>query len=126
MMTTRTLAAVVLAAALALPPVRALAAEPNLSDIAGCNEEAAAKTGPSASPRLAGPSTRPPAAGAPIIEGERDLPRRGGSEKSDPSGSIVTDTADPLAKGMDAQRADDPAYRAAYRDCMKARSGRSR
>ena len=126
MMTTRTLAAAVLAAAIALPPVHALAAEPSLSDIAGCNEQAAAKTGPAASPRLAGPSTRPPSAGAPIVEGDRDLPKRSGGEKSDPSGSIVTDSADPLAKGMDAQRADDPAYRTAYRDCMKARSGRSR
>ena len=69
MMTTRTLAAAVLAAALALPPVHVIAAEPTLSDIAGCNEDAAAKTGPAASPRLAGPSTRPPAAGAPLVEG---------------------------------------------------------
>jgi hypothetical protein len=27
---------------------------------------------------------------------------------------------------MDAQRADDPAYRTAYRDCMKGRGERSR
>jgi hypothetical protein len=89
---------------------RTLAADPNLADIAACNEEAAAKTAPSASPRAPVPSPPP----------------RAGGEKSDPTGSIVTDSADPLAKGMDAQRAGDPAYRTAYRNCMKSRGERSR
>jgi len=125
MMTTRTLAAAILVVALAMPPARALAADPNLTDIAACNEAAAAKTAPSASPRAPVPAP-PPRAGAPIVEGEREMPKRAGGEKSDPTGSIVTDSADPLAKGMDAQRAGDPAYRAAYRNCMKSRGERSR
>jgi len=125
MMTTRTLAAAVFAAAVALPPMSALAADPTLTDIAACNEQAAAQTGGSALPRAATP-TAPPAGGAPIVEGERDLPKRAGSEKSDPTGSIVTESTDPLVKGMDAQKASDPAYRTAYRECMKTRVERSR
>ena len=104
---------------------RTLAADPTLSDIAACNEQAAARTGGSALPRAATPAA-PPGGGAPIVEGERDMPKRAGSEKSDPTGSIVTESADPLVKGMDAQKASDPAYRTAYRDCMKSRGERSR
>jgi uncharacterized Zn-binding protein involved in type VI secretion len=40
---------------------------------------------------------------------------------TDPTGSIVTQSPDPLLKGMDAARVSDPAYRTAYRDCMQAR-----
>ena len=122
MLTIRTVGAVIAAAALALPAGRALAAEPTLTDIAACNEQATAKTDGSALPRAGSPA--PPRSSAPIVEGERDLPKKG--EKSDPTGSIVTESSDPLVKGMDAQRAGDPAYRAAYRDCMKARGERSR
>lgn len=126
MLTIRTLGATALAAALVLPfGANARAAEPTLTDIAGCNEEAAAKTGASALPRVAAPA--PSMAGsAPIVEGERDLPKKGTGEKSDPTGSIVTESADPLAKGMDAQRASDPAYREAYRACMRTRASQSR
>jgi hypothetical protein len=112
MMTIRTLGTAALAAALLLPLTAARAAEPTLADIAGCNEDAAARTSAPALPK----------ASAPIVEGERDLPKRGGGEKTDPTGSIVTDSPDPLAKGMDAQRASDPAYRAAYRACMQDRA----
>jgi len=118
MLTIRSLGAAVLAMSLAFPAARALGAEPTLADIAACNEDAAAQTGGSALPRAAAP--------APIVEAKRDLPAKGGSEKSDPTGSIVTDSPDPLAKGMDAQRASDPAYRAAYRECMKERVERGR
>ena len=54
------------------------------------------------------------------------MPRTGGpGEQTDPSGSVIAKTPDPLVKGMDATKADDPQYRAAYRDCMRARlSGR--
>jgi len=107
------------ALAQATPP-----ADPTLSDIAACNEEATTRTSGAALPRPEGPL--PTAGKAPIVEGERDLPRRGGAEKSDPTGSIVTDSPDPLAKGMDAARAGDPAYRAAYRECMQARGERKR
>ena len=123
-MTMRTFATAILVVAFAFPASRVLGAEPVLADIAACNEQAAAQTGGSALPRAAAPA--PPAGGsAPIVEGERDLPKQT-REKSDPTGSIVTESPDPLAKGMDAQRASDPAYRTAYRDCMKARGERSR
>ena len=125
-MTIRTSGVAILTLAVALPLARpAYAAELTLSDIATCNEEAAMRSGGAALP---GPK-RPPAetrGQSPIVEGERDLPKRAGGERSDPSGSIVTETPDPLAKGMDAQRANDPAYRAAYRDCLQARLSRGR
>ena len=147
MTTTRILSAATLA--LALSGLPALAAEPTLSDIAGCNEQAAAKTAASALPHPGSrtPETvhRNPATGqrgdatAPgVVPGPGDrgvgnppragtatpMPGTGGpGEKTDPSGSIITETPDPLVKGMDASKADDPQYRAAYRDCMRARQG---
>jgi len=109
MLTIRSAGAVVLAAAvLLLPAARGIAADPTLTDIASCNEQAAARTSGAVLPRLDDP-TPPPAA-------------RG--EKSDPTGSIVTDSSDPFVKGMDAQKVGDPAYRAAYRECMQRRAGR--
>jgi len=126
MLTIRTLGAAALVSALVMPfGSAARAAEPTLADIAGCNEQAAARTGASALPRAAAPAPST-TAGAPIVEGDRDLPKRGTGEKSDPTGSIVTESADPLAKGMDAQRASDPAYRAAYRACMQTRTSQRR
>jgi hypothetical protein len=139
MTTMRVLSAATLA--LALSGLPALAAEPTLSDIAGCNEQAAAKTAASALPHpgrnpatgqrgdatapgvVPGPGDRgvgnPPKAGA-----STPMPGTGGpGEKTDPSGSIITETPDPLVKGMDASKADDPQYRAAYRDCMRAKRG---
>jgi hypothetical protein len=119
----------------------ALAApEPTLSDIAACNEQAATRTGAGAMPH---PGSRPPdtarrgessrgtvpAPGAPgagrIRAPGPDTTPPGGapSEKTDPSGSVITQTPDPLARGMDASKADDPQYRAAYRDCMRAKLG---
>ena len=122
------------------------AAEPTLSDIAGCNQQAAQKTGASALP--APPGARGPgvAQRAPDDSRQpRELPAQGGvpvagapgastkpptdtgaapGEKTDPTGAIITQSPDPLLKGMDAGKADDPAYRAAYRDCMRARQAR--
>jgi hypothetical protein len=122
------------------------AAEPTLSDIAGCNQQAAQKTGASALP--APPGARGPdvAKRAPDDSRQpRELPARGGipvagapgaspkpptdtgaapGEKTDPTGAVITQSPDPLLKGMDAGKADDPAYRAAYRDCMRARQAR--
>lgn len=123
--------------------------EPTLSDIAGCNEQAASRTGASALPHPGprtpeaaqrGRSTDPRAEtpGPGIVPGPADpgvgkapppgastpTPGRGGpGEKTDPSGSIISETPDPLVKGMDAAKADDPQYRAAYRDCMRAKLG---
>ena len=143
----RTLAgliAIIGALLLMAPP--AGAAEPTLSDIAGCNQQAAQKTGASALP--APPGARGPdvAQRAPDDSRQpRELPAQGGApaagapgagakpptdtgampgEKTDPTGAIITQSPDPLLKGMDAGKADDPAYRAAYRDCMRARQAR--
>jgi hypothetical protein len=118
-----TIAAALVVAVLLAPMPGAHAADPTLADVAGCNEEASARTTGSALPRPDRPDAR---AGAPIVEGERSLPPQGRGEKSDPTGSIVTDSADPLVRGMDAQRAGDPAYRAAYRECMQHRGVPSR
>lgn len=75
--------------------------QPTLSDIVACNEHADAKTAPSTLAWAVG-------------------------EKTDPSGAIITESPDPLVQGMDAGRAGDSAYRAAYRQCMERRveSGR--
>jgi hypothetical protein len=47
-------------------------------------------------------------------------------EKTDPSGSIITESPDPLVTGMDAGKANDRAYRTAYRDCMRQQMGKGR
>jgi len=137
----------IMALTLAVPAAQA-APEPTLSDVAGCNEQAAQITGGSALPHQNGrtPGTprepsAPPGADAtrpdvPRGPGDRGVgadPRDGVStplpgtgapgERTDPSGSVITETPDPLLKGMDATRVDDPLYRAAYRDCMRARLG---
>ena len=125
--------------------------EPTLSDIAGCNEQAASRTGASALPhpgsRGTEASPRGPSATTPrgdakspgIVPGPADpgvgnapkpgagtpTPGSGGpGEKTDPSGSVITQTPDPLVKGMDAAKADDPQYRAAYRECMRTKLAR--
>ena len=97
-------------------PARAQA--PTLSDIVACNEQAAAKTTPGALP------------GRDLQTRARDTAQRGPthgppeslSESTDPSGAIITESPDPLVKGMDAGHAADPAYRAAYRQCMERRA----
>jgi hypothetical protein len=59
---------------------------------------------------------------APLPGTSVPTPGTGGpGEKTDPSGSVITQTPDPLVRGMDAGKADDPQYRAAYRDCMRAK-----
>jgi hypothetical protein len=86
-----------------------VAAQANLTDAVVCNEEAYRRAGsPSASP---GATDKP-----------RTLTPEPGT-RTDPSGSIVTDAEDPLLEGMAAAGLSDPAYRAAYRTCMAARSG---
>jgi len=66
-----------------------------------------------------------PVAGAPGASATPPSASRGGSsEKTDPTGSVVTESPDPLLKGMDAEKTNDPAYRAAYRDCMRAKTAR--
>jgi hypothetical protein len=78
------------------------AQRPNVSDIALCNEQAQAKAGP--------PSASPPAT---------VTPRPG--TRTDPSGSIIVQSPDPLLEGMATDGLDDAAYRTAYRECMAGR-----
>jgi hypothetical protein len=109
---------VVLSAAILLGSVGFVEAQqPTLSDIALCNEEATNRAGGSALPGPQ-PGMREPRAG---VASERQT-----REKTDPSGSIITESPDPLVTGMDAGKADDPAYRRAYRDCMRQRMGPGR
>lgn len=93
-------------------------AQPDLSDVATCNEEAQTKAGgPSAAPGPGpGRRTPPKTPAAPPLRGE----------KTDPSGTVITGTPDPLLEGMAADRADDPAYRTAYRECMQRQTHRGR
>jgi hypothetical protein len=150
MMTFATIRTLPAALALGLAATTALAApEPTLSDIAGCNEQAASRTGASALPhpgwRTPGPVDRNPsispradATKPSVVPGPADrgvgtapkpdvgspAPGSGGpAEKTDPSGAIISQSPDPLVKGMDAGKADDPQYRAAYRECMRAKIG---
>ena len=109
-------------AAMALATAAAAQApgQPTVSDIAARNETAATATrDPSALPRPRPPDTAP---------GMPPAAREGGpaGQKTDPSGSIITQSPDPLLVGMDAERAADPAYRAAYRRCMQQRNERAR
>jgi len=92
------------------------AQQPNITDAAICNEEAQAKAGaPSASPALPAPPTRPPStANAPTLE-----PKAG--TRTDPSGSIIVQSPDPLLEGMATSGLKEGPYRTAYRDCMAAR-----
>jgi hypothetical protein len=101
---------VVFSAAILLGSVEFVEAQqPMLSDIALCNEEATNQTGGSALP---GPRPQRPHQQA--TQGLRQ-------EKTDPSGSIITESPDPLVTGMDAGKADDARYRTAYRECMRHR-----
>jgi hypothetical protein len=95
---------VVLFAAILLGSVGfAEAQSPTLADIALCNEEAARQA-----------PERPNQKATPGMRGQT-------REKTDPSGSVITESPDPLVTGMDAGKADDPRYRTAYRDCMRPR-----
>ena len=100
---------VALAVAFGTPPAIGAQAR-NLTDAVVCNDEAHRRAGiPSASP---GANVKP-----------RTLTPEPGT-RTDPSGSIVAESRDPLLEGMAAEGLADPAYRTAYRDCMAARAGR--
>ena len=86
-----------------------------VSDFAICNHEAAASTGGSAMPGGAGPLKPSP----PKTQG-------GTATGTDPSGKLIVGGSDVLTEGMDAMRADDPAYKTAYRSCMAQRGISSR
>jgi hypothetical protein len=99
-------------AIIALVGMTAEAQRPNLSDIALCNEQAQAKAGP--------PSASPPLPGRDRERAPGTVTPRPGT-RTDPSGSIIVQSPDPLLEGMAAEGLDDPAYRTAYRDCMAGR-----
>ena len=116
-------------AAFAVSGGSAGAAEPTLSDIAACNQQAAERTGANALPAPPGASGKELTQRAPDGTREpREVPAHGGvpvagqRETTDPSGSFISQSPDPFLRGMAADRADDPAYRAAYRDCMRAKT----
>ena len=112
----------------------AAAAEPTLTDVAACNQRAAEQTGASALPAPPGAPGKELTQRAPDGTREpRELPAHGGvpvaqraekPEKTDPTGSFIDQSPDPLLQGMAADRADDPAYRTAYRECMRAKTAR--
>src|SRR5688572_9712334 len=129
MMSRLTLALVVTLTAIAWSAADAQK-QPNVSDIATCNNEAEAAAGtPSALPRP--PETVQPRTsqlpeargGVPVASDKATPPAApsgaavGGS--TDSTGQLITRPADPRLEGMAAARADDAAFRAAYRACMQ-------
>jgi hypothetical protein len=116
-MTSKILIGLLVTGVLVGPLGPAQAQQPNLSDIASCNEQAQAKAGsPSTSPPAhPGPAhPGPPTANAPTL-----TPKPG--TQTDSSGSIVVQSPDPLLQGMATDGLTDPAYRTAYRACMAGR-----
>jgi|SRR5690242_4443263 len=114
---TRNIVLIAIIAALVTTSSVARAVEPTLSDVATCNEQAAQRTTGSALPAPRGKLRASP----PPAQGQSGL---AAGEKTDPTGSFITQAPDPLLRGMNAERAEDPEYRAAYRECMRARSAR--
>jgi hypothetical protein len=106
---------IVVLSVLASPVATRAQRQPNVSDIATCNNEATAAAGtPSASPRPPQPPALPDAPKAPAPAAGAPAPGT-----TDPTGQLVTRPADPLLHGMAAARSDDRAFRSAYRDCMQ-------
>jgi len=101
-----------------LAAVPAWAEVPTAADFAACNMKAAeeaASNGVSASPRADLPKDATklppdakPKAGAPISD-------------KDPTGTTLSSDKDPQIEGLAADRANDKAYIAAYRGCMRQR-----
>jgi hypothetical protein len=91
---------------------------PNISDIAICNEEAGTPSASPGPPPTVPPGPRSEQPGAPADT--RTLAPKPGTQ-TDPSGSIVVQSPDPLLEGMGTEGLDDRAYRAAYRACMAGR-----
>lgn len=121
--------AVVTAAIVFLTLGPASAQVPTPVDMKSCNEKAKSEIETaSASPRtqierpyVDPPKADPPKAGPPPINPQAPSPRppdREGSAPVDATGS-VTAAADPQLEGMDAEAGKDPAYRAAYKACMR-------
>lgn len=107
------IAAVVIVAGTLLGRI-AEAQQPTVADIALCNEEAQTKAGwPSALPR--------PGADSRDAATPKPAPDAKPGTETDPSGSIVTRSPDPLLQGMATDGLESPEYRTGYRDCMAGR-----
>ena len=128
---------VIAIALLALAALPAAAEVPTAEDFAACNvkagQEAAAEVS-SASPRTEGapsagklpPDARPvPQTAAPRGDVERVPPPAGKAGTSpttrDKTGTSISSDKDPQVEGLAAERANDKAYVAAYRSCMRQR-----
>lgn len=111
-MSGRMMAAILTSAALIGTGAAAFADIPTAEDFAACNAEArAAVSGGSASPTE--PTTKD--------RQQAQQQKRGdtaGRESRDSTGRTIT-SKNPQIEGMDAAGASDPAYRAAYRSCMR-------
>jgi hypothetical protein len=95
------------AAVLTAPlPARAGAERPTVADAAQCNEEARRRAG------------RPPGPAVTLTPEPKT--------RTDQSGSIVAESADPLLEGMAAAGLDNAGYRSVYRACVAARARRAR
>jgi hypothetical protein len=107
-------------------PASVWSAPPTISDFATCNAEADEKTTPpSALPRgseerASSPESARPRASAPAPTGP-PMPSGAGREPTDPSGTLISGASNPQLEGMEAARASDPEYRAAYQSCMRRR-----
>lgn len=101
------------AAAILVMTARASTGQPTVTDIALCNEQAARASAPSALPR--------PAPAPEAVRPAPAVPNTARGERTDPSGTVVTEAPDPLLHGMDASKLRDTGYRAAYRQCMERR-----
>lgn len=121
--------ALVAAAIVFLTFAPAAAQVPMPADMKSCNEKAKSELETaSASPRteIERPYVDPPKAEPPKTDPAREgalapSPRpadREGSAPTDATGS-VTGSADPQLEGLDAEAGKDPAYRAAYKACMR-------
>jgi hypothetical protein len=94
-----------------------------------CNQQAAQQTGANALPAPPGaPGTEVTQRTPDGTREPRELSAHGGvpvagrPETTDPSDSFISQSPDPFLHGMAADRADDPAYRAVYRDCMRVKT----
>jgi hypothetical protein len=91
------------------------AATPTQADFDRCNQLAQAAIGANPS---ASPSTIPPTA-APRLSSPAPLPPSAGTPA--PGSGTPSATSDSQLRGMAAAGLTDPAYQAAYRDCLRSK-----
>jgi hypothetical protein len=100
----------------------ALAANPTQADFDACNKEAQSRqSSPSASPSTSGGATGN-MSGSTSKDHPAATPGTSTPSTSAPSTSTSPSTSNDVAlRGIDASGKSDPAFQAAYRDCMKRR-----